>query len=482
MSWRGTVLLLILAGLALGYLFFSDRTRTHPPEEPLLAIDPNSASEIGIQEGNSLISLTRSNGVWMVGNVQSGQSDRANPSLVNSLLETASEIVPLDILRSQDLKDKVTLSSLGLKNPNRSIAIRAGKKETLSIGSEGAAPESLYVRLDSGKTVYLISGKIASIAFRPIQEYRDPRLTLLSSDHLDEITLTTPSKEIVPQQLLLKRDQKGNQGWLLESPVSTVGDDTSITSWLNSLLASQIIRWMPEGTDSASCGLDTPVALINLHEEGATNPLVITIGAPTPDAVGYFARISDRPGIGVIENRVSTALAVTPLSLRSKKLTQVEFDTVDRIDFLNDHNNPSLLSLTRKPGSDDWLLSEGSSAKVISGEKVKEWFDQLQDLSASSFEAATPEHLAARGLSDTTPPATIRLIARLSENTAQENAGETLLAEYTVGSETNNEIAVRQGAAPELLILPATSAVVLKTFSTPIPASATNAPALPLGR
>ncbi len=472
MSWRGTVLLLILAGVALGYLFFSDRTRTHPPEEPLLAIDPNSASEIGIQEGNSLISLTRTNGVWMIGNAQSGQSDRANPSLVNSLLETAAEIVPLDILRSQDLKDKVTLASLGLKNPNRSIAIRAGKKETLSIGSEGAAPESLYVRLDSGKTVYLISGKIASIAFRPIQEYRDPRLTSLSPDHLDEISFTTPSKEIVPQQLLLKRDQKGNRGWLLESPVSTVGDDTAITSWLNSLLASQIIRWMPEGTDSASCGLDTPEALINLHEEGATNPLVITIGAPTPDATGYFARISDRPGIGVIENKVSTALAVTPLALRSKKLTQVEFDTVDRIEILN----PSLLSLTRKADNDDWLLSEGTSSNVISGEKVKEWFDQLQNLSASSFEAATPEHLMARGLSETNLPATIRLIARLSENTAQENAGETLLAEYTFGSETNNEIAVRQGDAPELLILPAASAEILKTFSPPIPASATNAP------
>jgi len=472
MSWRGTVLLLILAGVALGYLFFSDRTRTHPPEEPLLAIDPNSASEIGIQEGNSLISLTRTNGVWMIGNAQSGQSDRANPSLVNSLLETAAEIVPLDILRSQDLKDKVTLTSLGLKNPNRSIAIRAGKKETLSIGSEGAAPESLYVRLDSGKTVYLISGKIASLAFRPVQEYRDPRLTSLSPDHLDEISLTTPSKGDVPQQLILKRDQKGNRGWLLESPVSAVGDDTAITSWLNSLLASQIIRWTPEGTDSASYGLDTPEALINLHEEGATNPLVITIGSPTPDATGYFAKISDRQGIGIIENRVSNALAVTPLSLRSKKLTQVEFDTVDRIEILV----PSLLSLTRKPGSDDWLLSEGTSSNVISSEKVKKWFDQLQNLSANSFEAATPEHLMARGLTETNPPATIRLIARLSENTAQENAGETVLAEYTFGPETNNEVAVRQRVAPELLILPATSAEVLKTFSPPIPASATNAP------
>ncbi len=469
MSWRGTLLLLILAVGALSYSLFSGRSRTHPPQEPLLAIDPTAATEIGIQEGNSLISLIRTNGVWMLENALPGKSDRANPKLVNSLLETASEIVPLDILRSQDLKDKVTLSSLGLKKPTRTISIRAGKKETISIGIEGAAPESVYARLNSGKTVYLISGKIASLAFRPAQEYRDPQLTALNPDHLDEISIT---KDRSPQQLLLKRNQKGDRGWLLVSPLSTEGDDRSISAWLTTLLTSQIILWMPEGTDSASSGLDSPAATLTLHEEGATNSLVMTLGSPTPNATGYFVKISDRPGIGVIDHSIAAALAATPQSLRSKKITQVEYDTVDRIEILN---NPNLLSLTRKPSSDDWQLSEGSNSTLVKGEKVKGWFEELQNLSASSFETATGEHLVERNLGPSSLPIVIRLIARLSENTAQENAGETQLAEYTFGSATNNEVAVRQGAAPELLILPASSVDFLKTFSFPIPA-ATNSP------
>ena len=457
MSWRGTLLLLILAVLSVGYLLFSDRSRTHPPQEPLLGINPTEASEIRIQEGSSLISLGQTNGLWIVRNNQTGQIDRANPQLINSLLETAADIVPLDILRSQDLKGKVSLSSLGLKKPNRSIAIRAGKTETLLIGMEGAAPQSLYARLDSGKTVYLISSKIASVAFRPAQEYRDPRLTRLSSDHLDEVSLT---KSATLQQLQLKRDQKGMRGWLLAAPVSTRGDDQAVTSWLDTVLGLQILRWMPEGTDAASCGLDTPTARITLHEEGASSPLILFIGAATPDATGIFVKCSDRPGIAIVGNSLAQTLAITPQVLRSKKISPVEYDTIDRMERRQD---AAPLSLTRHMGSEEWQLS-GTNATRISGEQVKQWYDQLQGLSTVGFEAATPEHLAERGLAETNHPLSIRLIAILSENTAQEDKGETVLAEYVFGSATNKEIALREGDSPELLILPESSVEFLKNF------------------
>jgi hypothetical protein len=461
MSWRGTLLLLVLAALAVGYLFFSERSRTHPSQEPLLGIDPSLASEIRVQEGSSLISLLKKNGLWIIQNSQSGNLDRANPQLMNSLLETAAEIAPLDILRSGDLKGNVTLDSLGLKKANRSLTFRANKKETLLIGVEGAAPETLYARLDSGKTVYLISSKISSLAFRPVQDYRDPRLTILSSGHLDEVTLT---KKAELQQLRLKRDQKGERGWLLETPVSAKGDDEAVNAWLNPLLSAPIIRWIPEGSDATACGLDTPSAILTLHEEGATSPIILTLGSPTPDTPGgLFVKCSDRPGIAVVTG-LTTILATTPLSLRSKKIKQIEYDTVDRIEIAE-------TSFERKASSDEWIArqKEATNTPLIPSDQMKQWYDQLQGLSAVSFEAATPEHLIGRNLTPTNHPLTIRLIARLSENTAQEEKGETLLAEYSIGMETKNEVALREGDAPELLILPASSVEFLKTFPTQLP-------------
>jgi hypothetical protein len=478
MSWRGTLLLMLLAGLSLGFFLFSEQTKTHPPEEPLLGIDPAAANKIEIQEGGGLFALIKTNGIWMIqGNVnrKPPSSDRANPQLIAALLNEAADIEPLDILRSSDLKGKVTLLTLGLKNPDRGITIHSGEKQTLWLGVQGAAQGSLYARLNSGKTVYLIPGKIASLALHPAQDYRDPRLTDLSSDHLNEVSIT---KGGGIQQLQLKKDQK--EGWLVVAPLSCNGDVPAITSWLDSLLGSQIKRWLPDDADPSSCGFDLPSAVVTLREAEATNPLTITIGSPTQESpVSYFVKCSDRPGICLVGGSITNTLSVTPQKLRSKKIKQIDYDTVDRIEILNDHYTPDLLSLTRKSGNDDWLLSAGSDSQTLSPEVVKSWFDQLQNLTATCFEAATGEHVNDRGLGPHSLPTVIRLIARLSENTAQEDKGETVLAEYVFGTANNNEVALREGNASDLMILPESSLDFLKTFPGVKHAPATNAASRP---
>jgi hypothetical protein len=136
----------------------------------------------------------------------------------------------------------------------------------------------------------------------------------------------------------------------------------------------------------------------------------------------------------------------------------VEYDAIDRIEIIHG----TTVALTRKPGSEDWIVS--GNATVVPGSSVKVWFDQLQSLSATSFEPATPEHLAQRGLDQSSHPSRIRLIAHLSENTAEETAGERVLAEYALGTPANNEVALREGDATDLLILPESALDLVKGF------------------
>lgn len=480
MSWRGTLALLVLAALAFGFFILSERSKTHAPQQPLLGINPTAANVIEIHEGGNYFALFKWNGDWIVKkHLENGGvfRDRANPQLIQTLLETAADIVPLDILRPRDFKNGITLEALGLKKPNRAISIHAGKTEVLWIGTEGAPPGSLYVRLDSGKSIYLISGKLAPIAFRSPQEYRDPRLTALASDRIDAVSILRGGSM---QQLNMKKVSGGMAGsdhsWLLESPLAAKGDDQVISSLLDSLLGAKILNWMPEGTDLTSCGLDTPTAIIKIHEQDTKSPLTVSIGSTVPGTPGqYFVRCSDRPGICVVAGEISMALSATPQSLRSKKIQPIDYDTVDRIQ-INDY------SLKRQAGGEDWI-SHGTvhpKDELIPGEQIKQWYNRLQKLNATGFEAATPEHLEQRGLGsiqepglpETNHPITVRLIATLSENTAQEDKGETLLAEYRFGTAIKNEVAMHERNAAELLILPAKSVEFLKTF----PAS-TNEPA-----
>jgi len=447
-SWRGTLLLLCLAALAIGILLFSQRSRTRSPGEPLLGFDPSAADRITILDGTGgtggagHVEMIREDEVWKL---VSPLPDRADQGAVQALLDKASAVAALDLLKPADLKGNVSLEALNLKQPRRSVTIRAGKTHTLLFGADGAAAGQIYARVDSDPSVYLVPAETASHAFRPAAEFRDTRLTPLSADHLEEITLSKNASG-GSQQL---RIRKSMNGWVIGSPVSARGENAAVEAWAASLLGARIVRWMPEGTDPAACGLEPPVATLSAHEEGGA-PVVISIGSESGDSPGSrYARCNGRPGICIVTG-ISPALAATPASLRSKNPSPVPLDAIDTI-VISPGDGCAGLLLARKKGSDDWQVVEGGSGD-LSGTKVEEWYRRLSSLKASGFEPATPDRLAARGMN--APELTIRLIAHLSENTAEECAGDMVLGEYAFGTSSDGMVAMREGDSSDLMLLP----------------------------
>lgn len=471
MSWRGTLLLLALAigvtGIFL-YSLFSRASRTRSTSEFLIDIDPAQAKEIIIRENSGSVILKKRNGVWMI---DSAPPERANPAIIRAMLQCASGIKPIDTLRPAELKGSVSLETLDLKNPRRSLTLEADTSQTINFGVEGASSARLYARMGSGGPVYLIPSEIIGLAFRPAADFRDQRLSMLSADHLEEITF---SKGNSLQQLVLK---KNREGWNLVSPLAAQGDQKAISAWANTLLSAKIDYWMPAGTDPASCGLDSPSGVFTTREEGGASPVTITIGAEVqgsplgnstspnlpnpPNTISRYARCSDRPDICVITG-IGSFLEVTPLALRSKKLPHVEYDAVDRMEIRPSGCFATTLLLSRKSGSEDWELSNGgvgTDKKTLPGAQVKGWFEKVQEITGQGFETATPDHLQSRGLAAPSAPTpatatTIRLIAHLSENTAEEKAGDIVLAEYAFGTPSNGIVALRVGNSPDLMLVP----------------------------
>lgn len=444
MSWKGTLLLALLAVVTAGLLLFSQRSLTRMGGEVLLGFNPEKAEKITIRDAGSEILLVRSNGVWQM---QAPLVDRADPSAIRSLLANASGVAPLDLLRHDDLKGSLSLESLELKNPKRTLTITAGRNHTLSFGAEGAVTNQLYARIDSDPAVYLIPSDTALSAFRPAAEFRDQRLTALSSDHLENVTL---NRKGGLQQLTVKTDR---QGWKIITPIAAAADPEATRGWIDSIIGAKIESWMPANTDPSACGLDVPDAVITLGSE-AGNPLRIMLGSEAPGSPGSrYAGCSDRPGICVLKNMGPT-LGISPSFLRSRKLTPLSLDAVDRIEIREPGCFGTTRLLSRKKGSSDWEwrdMAGGSVQKTILESDVAGWFSKLQGITASGFEPATPDRLEARGLSS---PSIIRLIAHLSENTAEEAAGEMVLAEYAFGLPKEGMIALREGNSPDLMIVP----------------------------
>lgn len=456
MSWRGTLLLVVLAGLALGILLFAQRSQTRSAGEPLLPFNPESTKAISIEEGAGRVNLVKTNEIWRI---ETPVKDRANQEAVRALLGKVTGMEALDQLGHGDLKGNVSLEALGLKQPRKIVTIAAPGNHTIAFGADGAAPGQVYARVDSDRSVYLVSAETASLAFRPSAEFRDPRITALSPERLEEITLSKNQNGTL-QQLRLKQTPGG---WMIESPIVARAEKETVAKWASSLIAAKVSRWLPESTDPSSCGLDIPAATITAREE-VGEPVTITIGSEVPgEANSRYAKCSDRPGICVVSSP-GAAMETSPSSLRSGKPKAVPLDAIDRIEISGADGTPPII-IARKKGSGDWEVLAGTPT-VISGKKVAAWYGLLTSITANNFETATPDHLSARGLTQT--PHLVRLIAHLSENTAEESAGDMVLARYAFGIPSDGVVALREGDSSDLMIVPE-SALEFAKGPTPAP-------------
>jgi hypothetical protein len=356
---------------------------------------------------------------------------------VRKLLEQAASIVPLDHLAPRDLKGSVSPEALELKPPKRILTLRDGRPHTLMIGAEGAAPGQVYARIDNDPSVYLVSGETAALAFAPVSGFRDPRPLPQQPDHLEEIVMTRRGG----LQVLKLRRERGV--WKIVEPLAAPADATAASSWIGGVLSAKILRWMPGQTDSSSCGLEPPELTLTAREEGG-EPSRMEIGSEVPGTPGArFARCPDRPGIFVLDN-ASDLTGISPSKHRSRQPGIPSPDTVDRIVI---GTSTGAIDLRRKPGSDDWECR----GRIVPAEAVSAWFGRLQGLTATSFEPATPECVMLRGLDF--PATSLRLVAHLSENSAEESAGEMVLGEYAFGSDAGGRTALREGKAADLMIL-----------------------------
>lgn len=442
MSWRGTLLLVVLASLALGILLFAQRSRTRSAGEPLLAFDPEAAEKISIEEGAGRVDLVKKGELWQI---EIPVADRANPEAVKALLGKAAGMEALDQLHPRDLKGNVSLEALGLKQPGKIVTIMAHGKHTVSFGADGAAAGQIYARVDSDRSVYLVPADMASVAFRPSAEFRDPRITALTPDRLEEITLLK-NEEGVPRQLRLIQT---SGAWMIESPITARAKRETVRKWVSSLIGAKVMRWLPDGTDPAACGLDLPTATVTAHEEGR-EPVTVTIGSEVTGEPGNrYATCSDRPGICILGG-IGEAIAITPASLRSGKPQTVALDAVDKIEIGGTEGSAPLI-ITRKKGSGDWEITGGTPV-VIPAATVAGWHDKFASITARNFETATPDRLALRGLTGT--PRRVRFIAHLSENTAEESAGDMVLAQYVFGIPSDGVVAMREGNSSDLMIVP----------------------------
>ena len=428
MTLKGTIVFVVLAISLMVWLLFFAPTPRQRLDDPLFHGDFNKITTITIMDGNETHTLQRDDNGW---EIETTPPDRADLQEVTRLITALQEIKPLDILRQRELKKDLSLASLGLQNPKRSLTIHedGAKDQILTFGNEAVGEKRLFARINSSNDVFIISSKLAEIAFRPNDDFRNHFLTSLQFKELEQIRLHQGLGEF---QSVFK-----NGHWVMTQPTKAPLSKNAMKEWIEPLLRAPVqIRVDNDESNLSTYGLDQPRAEITLVSENLIAPVVLSLGKRIedkdhPENTSVYVRSSRRRSIFKMSADVEKIFMISPDELRNRQFFQLNLDTVDRIIITKGTESTSLRR--QADASDDWI-SDGEFATIITGKKMQAMIESLEQTAVIRFQRATPENLATMGLKRPLGPTRrIRFIAHLSENTPDEQAGDFVVLEILFG-------------------------------------------------
>jgi hypothetical protein len=422
MKLRTTFFLLTIAlGLA-ALILFLNRTATSPRElnersARLLPIDPNDVRGFTIRNGDEFIKAKNDGDYWKL---VAPWNDAADISVVDQLLTAAQFLRPdaiIDDLGKGDAKrDK--LRDFGLNKSK--LRLKLDGKEMpgeIQFGHETPVEGKSYVRVEDEDAVYVVSDDLKNIVSKKTEDFRDHRLLPVSTTLIDRIVIRVSGGEI---ELTKEQDN-----WQLTRPIKARASNDAVGSLLTKINQTPIAAFVPDDK-ARSAGFDTPSKVVTLFA-GENEKTEIQIGNNVPsDVQKVFVRLPDRNSVTEVDKSFADLLEISPNDLRDRKIARLNPDLIDRVAIEKSGQPKILLGRTE----DHWAFIQPDTSPA-NGNTVNRLIETINQHSLVSFVSDTATDLARYGLDQ--PSLKLVFSSYSSENTAEANAGETVLSTLVFG-------------------------------------------------
>jgi hypothetical protein len=167
-----------------------------------------------------------------------------------------------------------------------------------------------------------VSDELLKLAFRDVADFRDHRLTDLSSDQVDRVIVRRQGGEIE-----LSRDATG---WQIVKPLRALADEQKVDDFLKQLLAQRIIEFVAEDPGDLSIyGIAEGRDEITFYAEGSGNPQTLRLG--TDKSGTLFGQFTTRDSVYRLPPETWQLLQINPEVLRDRRLLPLNLDIVDMI-------------------------------------------------------------------------------------------------------------------------------------------------------
>lgn len=358
-----------------------------PKEQEVLKAPAGKIARLVVEGRGQKIVFERAGEKWRLVEPVSGQAENFR---VDGIVDSIKD------LKGMPAQD-VDAATSGLDSPlwTLTAVYRAdsGKDTTQKLLIGRPRPmeaDQTYVKLDGGKTAYVVKVDFRGKLDKPASEFRDATVLDLKADKIVRIAVAGSQN-----YELAKRDGR----WGVVRPVSAKADAEAVKKVVDKIASLKASEFLPETPKSlAPFGLDKPALTVEVEMEAeapaapattqATKPVeppkpgakyVLHIGSPSRMGDKLYAKLDGSNEVFTVDKDLSKDLGPALNDLRDKKVVDIAPDAVTSVELALAEGK---VKLEKKDGA--WKMSAPISGPA-SAENVKKLLDKIAGLKAAEF-------------------------------------------------------------------------------------------------
>ena len=457
MNWRTTLALAAIAIAVFAYFRFFELKQPSTEEarrqaQNVVKFDRTKIDGVIIQNGDDKIEIRRRDNKWRL---ETPIKDQADGSLIENLFSDLESWQKDATISAKEIDaDKSKLNEYGLNKPKlRLKLIGQDRPPEILFGKDAALEGKMYVRFEDSKETFLAGQSIKKDIDKKPEEFRDRKLTDLSTAQVSRLVLKTPAGEM--------ELQKKSDHWDIMKPLRARANEQKVGDLIAEVTSARIQQFVADDRgDLNAYGLAEPRASITLFgpeekkdrkvEIGGSIKVsgqenkgqMLQIGAvPQKGKDQVYVRFAPRGFVYTLPKRIEEILNTKPDDLRDHHLVRIDTNILDRITI--DAPGKGKTVLARK--GDDWIIATRKNTPADSGE-VRRFIDRLQNEQVTRFVEDVASNLPKYGLDK--PQLQLTFSSFASENTAETRAGEQAFATVAFGKVDGDNVYARLADEP----------------------------------
>src|SRR5882762_2859609 len=379
MKWRNTLILAVIVLAAVGYFRFFEMKRPSTEEakrqaQNVLNFDRTKIDGIVIQNGDQKIEIRRRDNKWRL---ETPFKDQADSAVVESLLSDLETWQKEATIPAKEIQtDKSKLAEYGLNNPKLKLKLLGrDKPPEILFGKDAALEGRMYVRFQNSKETFLATQSVKKDIDKKPEEFRDRKLTDLTTAQVRRVTLKTPAGE-------MELEKKGEH-WDILKPLRARADDGKVGDLISQVTAARIEQFVADDRgDLRPYGLAEPHGSITLYDQEQKKDQKVELGesikvfggedkgqtlqvgsVPEKEKDQVYVRFAPRGSVYTLPKKIEEILNTKPADLRDYHLVRVDINILDRITI--DAPGKGKTVLARKDGN--WTIATRNGAPADSG-------------------------------------------------------------------------------------------------------------------